>query len=21
MATWVTGSARWIKKFCTQDAN
>ncbi|OMJ22178.1 hypothetical protein AYI70_g3040 [Smittium culicis] len=21
MATWVTGSARWIKKFCSQDSN
>ncbi|OMJ20712.1 RNA-directed DNA polymerase from mobile element jockey [Smittium culicis] len=21
MATWVTGSARWIKKFCTKDLN
>ncbi|OMJ22266.1 hypothetical protein AYI69_g5459, partial [Smittium culicis] len=21
MATWVTGTARWIKKFCTQDSN
>ncbi|OMJ17741.1 RNA-directed DNA polymerase from mobile element jockey [Smittium culicis] len=21
MATWVTGSARWIKKFCTHDSN
>ncbi|OMJ08555.1 hypothetical protein AYI69_g11025 [Smittium culicis] len=21
MATWVTGRARWIKKFCTQDSN
>ncbi|OMJ08237.1 hypothetical protein AYI70_g11670 [Smittium culicis] len=21
MATWVIGSARWIKKFCSQDSN
>ncbi|OMJ07322.1 hypothetical protein AYI70_g12273 [Smittium culicis] len=21
MATWVTGSARWIKKLCSQDSN
>ncbi|OMJ26890.1 hypothetical protein AYI69_g3696 [Smittium culicis] len=21
MAIWVTGSARWIRKFCTQDSN
>ncbi|OMJ09725.1 RNA-directed DNA polymerase from mobile element jockey [Smittium culicis] len=21
MATWVTGGARWIKKFCSQDSN